>query len=354
MFENKRILVTGGTGSFGHQVAKDLIQHKPSKIVVFSRDEDKQNRMRYDLGKHVGLFEFIIGDVRDSQSVQKAMRGVDIVFHAAALKQVPSAEYNVMEAVKTNVLGAQNVFDAAIRENVEKVVAISTDKAVEPVNAMGISKAMQERLATTANLARGDARTVFANIRYGNVVGSRGSVVPLFRQQLRDGKDLTITDRTMTRFILTLPESTQLIFHAAKHGVGGETFVKKMPGHTVLELAEVLKEKFGTSKTKIVDVGIRPGEKLHETLVSPAESLRTVDAGDYYVILPQVTIPQTDLHYAKLKRMEELGRFASDNAPRLKPADIAEVLKKAGWFDNEPPSYSFGQLEINTSTETTK
>lgn len=353
MFDGKRILVTGGTGSFGHQVAKDLIAHNPSRIVVLSRDEDKQNRMRYDLGPHADLFQFHIGDVRDLESVRKAMRGVDLVFHAAALKQVPSCEYNVMEAVKTNILGAQNVFQAAIEANAEKVVAISTDKAVEPINAMGMSKAMQERLATTANLTRGDAQTVFTCIRYGNVSGSRGSVVPLFRKQLADGKDLTITDRRMTRFILTLPESTQLIFYAAKHGVGGEVFVKKMPGHTVLELAELLKERYGSKKTKIIDIGIRPGEKLHETLVSPVESLRTVDAGDYYVILPQVAIPETEAHYQGIPRMEELGRFDSENAPRLDKAGIADVLERAGWMSPTLPSYTFDTLTTATQATAT-
>lgn len=346
MFAGKTILVTGGTGSFGHQVAIDLIKEKPGKIVVFSRDEDKQNRMRYDLGKYASLFEFIIGDVRDQNSVERALRGVDIVFHAAALKQVPSCEYNVMEAVNTNILGAQNVFRAAIIHDIEKVVAISTDKATEPVNAMGMSKAMQERLSTVANLNRGAAKTVFVNVRYGNVAGSRGSVIPLFRKQLADGKDLTITDRRMTRFILTLAESTQLIFHAARHGVGGEVFVKKMPAHTVEHLAEVLKERFGTSQTKIIDVGVRPGEKLHETLVSPSESFRTVDAGDYYVILPQVEIAETEKHYKGKPRMEQLGRFASDNAVRLEHDGIVDVLKRAGWYDDETPSYGFDTLDL--------
>ena len=185
---------------------------------------------------------------------------------------------------------------------------------------------------------------MFVNVRYGNVCGSRGSVVPLFRKQLADGKDLTITDKRMTRFILTLPESTQLIFHAAAHGIGGEVFVKKMPAHTVTDLAEVLREHYGTKKTKIRDVGIRPGEKLHETLVSPVESLRTVDHGDYYVILPQVEIPETEAHYAKIPRMEQLGRFASDNAPRLDQAGIADVLTRAGWLGETLPSYSFDKL----------
>lgn len=346
MFTGKTILVTGGTGSFGHQVAIDLIKEKPDKIVVFSRDEDKQNHMRYDLGKYASLFQFIIGDVRDQNSVERALRGVDIVFHAAALKQVPSCEYNVMEAVNTNIVGAQNVLRAAIIHNIEKVIGISTDKAVEPINAMGISKAMQERLVTVANLNRGGAQTVFVNVRYGNVAGSRGSVIPLFRKQLSEGKDLTITDRRMTRFILTLPESTQLIFHAAKHGVGGEVFVKKMPAHTVEHLAEVLRDKFGKKGTKITDMGVRPGEKLHETLVSPVESLRTVDAGDYFVILPQVEIPQTEKYYKGKPRMEELGRFASDNATQLDHKGITDVLTRAGWMDKQPPEYSFNTLDL--------
>lgn len=350
MFKNKRILVTGGTGSFGHQVAKDLIREQPTRIIIFSRDEDKQNRMRYDLGPHTNLFEFKIGDIRDYASISNAMKKVDLVFHAAALKQVPSCEYNVMEAVNTNIIGAQNVLRAAIEENVEKVVAISTDKAVEPINAMGMSKAIQERLTAIANLNRGQNRTIFVNVRYGNVCGSRGSVVPLFRKQLSDGKDLTITDRRMTRFILTLAESTQLIFHAAKYGVGGEVFVKKMPAHTVEDLAEILRNRFGKTSTKIIDVGIRPGEKLHETLVSPVESLRTVDAGDYYVILPQILIPETEKYYSEHKKMKQLDRFSSDNATRLNKTEITEILKHAGWFNDEIPTYGFDTLVATTTT----
>ncbi len=292
IIKGKRIMVTGGTGSFGRMFIGEILKYGPKEIIVFSRDEDKQGAMRMEYAKESRL-RFMLGDIRDFRSVREAMRGVDIVIHAAALKWITEVERNVWEGIKTNVIGAQNIIEAARDENVEKVVALSTDKAVEPINAYGMAKALQERLITTANLYD-TGRTVFVSTRYGNVLGSRGSVVPHFKKLLSEGKPLTITDSEMTRFVLTLKQSVELVLTALSEGVGGEVFVRKMPGHTVVNLAEVLLESSGKSLKNIINVGIRPGEKIHESLISPSESVRTVEFGDYYVVLPQISIPAVD------------------------------------------------------------
>ncbi|MFA5358754.1 MAG: polysaccharide biosynthesis protein [Patescibacteria group bacterium] len=338
MFRGKRILVTGGTGSFGHQIVNDLIPYEPAEIRVFSRDEKKQHDMRLEY-PDVKFLTFVIGDVRDAASVRSAMRGIDIVFNAAALKQVPSCEYHVIQAVKTNILGPHNVIEAALQEDVEKVITISTDKACEPINAMGISKAMQERLFVSANLEKGNKRTVFAGVRYGNVLGSRGSVVPLFKQLAEEGKDLPITDRLMTRFIITLPQSIELVFYAAEHAVGGEMFVKKMPAHTITDLAEIILARHGKNENqKVVEKGIRPGEKIHESLVSPSESLHCIDQGDYFVILPQISLPDVEAKYGSLinnlpgPTQQKSFRYSSENTQRLSKEDLGELLKNEGWI----------------------
>ena len=225
LFSGKRVLVTGGTGSFGHQIVDRLLEEDPAEIRIFSRDEDKQVRMSEEYGmghqypRKAGM-NFVIGDVRNQNSVRAAVRGIDVIFHAAALKQVPLCEYHVWEAVQTNVIGAQNVIQAALEENVEKVVAVSTDKAVKPVNAMGMTKSIQEKLFTAANFHKSGKKTVFLCVRYGNVVGSRGSVIPLFKRQIEAGGPITITDRRMTRFMLTLPQAIELVFHAVTKGIG--------------------------------------------------------------------------------------------------------------------------------------
>ena len=335
MFKNKRVLVTGGTGSFGHQIVKRLLEQSPSEIRILSRDEKKQDDMKY-LYKDRKDMRFVIGDVRDIQSVRKAIRNVEVVFHAAALKQVPSSEYNPLEAVKTNILGAQNVVDAALEENVEKVIAISTDKAVEPVNVMGMSKAIQERIITSANQFRDGKRTVFACVRYGNVLGSRGSVIPLFRKLIELGKPLTLTHEDMTRFIITLNQAIDLVFIATNDAIGGEIFVLKMPAHTVKELAETMIEEIGAKNREIKITGIRPGEKIHETLVSPVESMRTVEKGSYYIILPQISVKEVDEKYPEYLR-KDIFRFSSDNAERINKKQIKEILKKEGWLDKMAP-----------------
>lgn len=329
IIKNKRILVTGGTGSFGKMFVKEIAKLSPKEIIIFSRDEDKQGAMRMEFASEKNL-RFVLGDIRDYRSVREAMRGVDIVVHAAALKWITEVEYNVWEGIKTNVIGAQNIIEAARDEGVEKVVALSTDKAVEPINAYGMAKALQERLVTTANLYD-VGRTVFVSTRYGNVLGSRGSVVPHFKKLIAEGRRLTVTDVNMTRFVLTLKESVDLVLTAMTEGVGGEVFVRKMPGHTITDLAEVLLEESKKSVKDVVVTGIRPGEKIHETLIGPAESTRTVEFGDYYVILPQISIPAVEKKYAGKKRLGEF-RYASDNTKRIGKKELKKILKNEGWL----------------------
>lgn len=329
LFSGKKILVTGGTGSFGHQIVDRLMKENPAEIRIFSRDEKKQYDMQFEYRGNNKL-RFIVGDVRNKESLINAMRGADIVFHAAALKQVPSCEYNPFEAVKTNTSGAQNVIESALFHNVEKVIAISTDKAVEPVNVMGMTKAIQERLITSANVHRDGKRTIFACVRYGNVLGSRGSVIPVFRNQIDSGQNLTLTDNAMTRFILTLDNAIDLVFKSVEYALGGEIFVLKIPAHTVTELAEVMIEASG-KKLKIIETGIRPGEKIHETLVSPTESIKTIEKENLYIILPQVEIKEIEKKY-KNYHNKNLYRFSSDTAERLTKPQIKAMLKKEGWI----------------------
>jgi len=337
MFKGKRILVTGGTGSFGHQIVKRLLELKPDEIRILSRDEKKQDDMKYKYSDKKEL-RFIIGDVRDKESLRRAARNIDIIFHAAALKQVPSSENNPVEAVKTNILGAQNVVEIALEENIEKVIAISTDKAVEPVNVMGMSKAIQERIITAANQYRDGKRTVFASVRYGNVLGSRGSVVPLFRNLISEGKSLTLTHIDMTRFIITLPQAIELVLTATREAVGGEIFVLKMPAHTLMDLAEIMVDELNPKSKEIKIVGIRPGEKIHETLVSPVESMRTVEKEGHYIILPQIKISEVEEKHKNILN-DNLFRYSSDNAERLSKKQLKDILKKEGWLDKTIPTH---------------
>lgn len=323
--KGKRILVTGGTGSFGKMFISKILGYAPKEIIVFSRDEDKQGRMRLEMkGKPV---RFVLGDIRDPRSIREALRGVDIVIHAAALKWIPEVEYNVWEGVKTNVVGIQNILEAAKDENVQKVIALSTDKAVSPINAYGMTKALQERLVTTANLYNGTLRTVFVSTRYGNVLGSRGSVVPHFLSLIQQNKPLTITDPKMTRFLLTLSESVDLVLEALTEGVGGEIFVKQMPAHTIGDLADIFLEEFHLPKSMKKITGIRPGEKIHEVLVGEYEGDRTVVLGEYYVILPQIALPALEKKYKEKKR---LGSFlyTSNTTKMLSKKQLHAILKK--------------------------
>ena len=278
-FDGKNILITGGTGSFGNRfIARLLKEHKPKKVIVFSRDELKQSQMQERITDL--RMRYLVGDIRDLPRLQRAFHGVHIVVHAAALKQVPTLEYNPFEAVQTNVIGAENIINAAIDQGVERVVALSTDKAVNPANLYGATKLCMEKLFISGNSYAAGEKTRFSVVRYGNVVGSRGSVVPLFLKKREEGV-LPITDERMTRFWITLDQGVDLVLYAAERMVGGEIFVPKIPSMKVIDLAKVLGPK---CKTKIV--GIRPGEKLHEVLLTEEESARTVDAGSVFVIKP--------------------------------------------------------------------
>ncbi|MDO8788908.1 MAG: polysaccharide biosynthesis protein [Sulfuritalea sp.] len=324
MFDNKVLMITGGTGSFGNAVLSRFLQTNVKEIRIFSRDEKKQEDMRIALN-HPKL-KFYIGDVRDYDSIHDAMKGVDYVFHAAALKQVPSCEFYPMEAVRTNVLGAENMMNAAIASGVERVVVLSTDKAVYPINAMGLSKAMMEKLMVAKARMRSEGETVLCATRYGNVMASRGSVIPLFVGQLKEGRPLTITDPTMTRFLMSLEDSVDLVLYAFEHGRQGDTFVQKAPASTVEVLAQALKELFNPDG-EIRIIGTRHGEKLFESLVSREEMARADDMGAYY----RVPADNRDLNYSKFFDDGEiviatLDDYTSHNTTRLDVAGVKKLL----------------------------
>ncbi len=279
-WSNKVVLVTGGTGSFGKKIVKILLEeYKPEKVIVYSRDELKQHEMRTS-GYDAPNLRYFIGDVRDLDRMRRAFEGVDIVVHAAALKQVPACEYNPMEAIKTNILGSSNVIDAALDAQVEKVIALSTDKAVNPVNLYGATKLAAEKLFVQSNSYAGGRKTRFSCVRYGNVVGSRGSVVPVFLKQ-RDQGEVTVTDERMTRFWISLEQGVRFVIRCAEHMHGGEVFVPKIPSMTILDLAKTI-----APDAKVNVVGIRPGEKLHEVLISEDEARTTVELDDMFVVQP--------------------------------------------------------------------
>lgn len=280
--KNKTILITGGTGSFGNRVAKYLEQHNPKKIIIYSRDEKKQHEMQIENPN----YHYVIGDIRDYNRLYQVMNRIDYVFHAAALKHVPACENYPYEAVKTNILGSENLCRSAIARGVEAVVALSTDKAVKPVNSMGISKSMMEKIVCSQNMYQNDTR--FSCVRYGNVMGSRGSVIPYFKKLLNDGKDLPLTVPGMTRFMMTLDESVDLVLFALTHSLGGEIFVKKAPACTIQFLADSIIQKFGMGQNISTNVvGIRPGEKLDEVLVNEYEIQRAQENEQFFTIYPE-------------------------------------------------------------------
>lgn len=326
MFKDKVLLITGGTGSFGNAVLNRFLHSDFAEIRIFSRDEKKQEDMRISLKSD--KLRFYIGDVREYDSVHDALRGVDCVFHAAALKQVPSCEFYPMEAVRTNVLGAENVMRAAIANEVKRCVVLSTDKAVYPINAMGISKAMMEKLMVAKSRLCDPGKTVLSATRYGNVMASRGSVIPLFLQQLQQGKPLTLTDPNMTRFLMSLEESVDLVLYAFEHARPGDIFVQKAPASTVGDLAQAMTELLlSTSDVKII--GTRHGEKLYESLVSREEMARADNLGGYY----RIPADSRDLNYDKYfvegeTKISELDDYTSHNTNRLDVAQIKEVLLK--------------------------
>jgi len=327
MFKDKVLLITGGTGSFGNAVLKRFLDSDLKEVRIFSRDEKKQDDMRK---KYVNSkLKFYIGDVRDYQSVLNATRGVDYIFHAAALKQVPSCEFHPLEAVKTNVLGTENVLEAAIQNGVKRVVCLSTDKAVYPINAMGISKAMMEKVMVAKSRNVDETKTVICGTRYGNVMASRGSVIPLFIEQIRANNPLTITDPNMTRFMMTLADAVDLVLYAFEHGSNGDIFVQKSPAATIEVLAKALTRLMDKPDFPINVIGTRHGEKLYEALLSREEMACAEDRGDYFRVPPDLR----DLNYAKFvevgeEKISHMEDYNSHNTERLDVEGMKKLLLK--------------------------
>jgi UDP-glucose 4-epimerase len=333
-FNDEVLLITGGTGSFGNAVVSRFLASNVREIRIFSRDEKKQEEMRLSLNN--SKLKFYIGDVRDYDSIYQALKGVDYVFHAAALKQVPSCEFFPIEAFKTNVMGANNVINASIALNIKKLVVLSTDKAVYPINAMGISKAMSEKVmvARSRQLSNGD--TVLCATRYGNVMASRGSVIPLFISQIQHGKNITITDPCMTRFLMSLKDSVDLVVYAFRNAQQGDIFVQKAPASTVLNLAHALIDLFGGTKDNIKIIGTRHGEKLFESLVSREEMAKAEDLGRYY----RIPADNRDLNYSDFfdvgeLKVSELNDFTSHNADQLNVSGVKNLLLNLDYIQAE-------------------
>jgi UDP-glucose 4-epimerase len=333
MFKDKILMITGGTGSFGNAVLNRLLSTNIAEIRIFSRDEKKQDDMRLSLNNE--KLKFHIGDVRNYDSIYEAMKGVDYVFHAAALKQVPSCEFYPMEAVRTNILGTENILNSASARGVQRVVVLSTDKAVYPINSMGISKAMAEKLmvAKSRNQQHGDA--ILCATRYGNVMASRGSVIPLFISQLKAGKPLTVTDPNMTRFLMSLEDSVDLVFYAFANGQQGDIFVQKAPASTVADLAQALIELF-ESNSSVRIIGTRHGEKLYESLISREEMAHAHDLGDYY----RLPADNRDLNYSKYfnigeEKISAMDDYTSHNTHRLNCAEVKDLLLQLDFIKGE-------------------
>lgn len=333
MFNNTTLLITGGTGSFGNAVLRRFLHTDIKEIRVFSRDEKKQEDMRIELNN--SKVKFYIGDVRNYDSLYSAMHGVDYVFHAAALKQVPSCEFYPMEAVRTNVLGTENVLNAVLANKVKKVICLSTDKAVYPINAMGISKAMMEKLMVAKARTTDTTQTIICGTRYGNVMASRGSVIPLFIKQIREGKPLTITDPNMTRYLMSLEDAVDLVIYAFNNARQGDIFVQKAPASTIMDLAIAVKELFQAGNP-IKVIGTRHGEKLYETLLTREERVKAENLGGYYRIVPD----DRDLNYGKYftegeEKIAEVEDYNSHNTRRLNVAEIKELLLKLDYIRQE-------------------
>jgi len=325
MFKNKVLLITGGTGSFGNAVLRGFLDTDIKEIRIFSRDEKKQDDMRklYSNDK----LKFYLGDVRDVNSVIDAVRGVDFIFHAAALKQVPSCEFYPMQAVQTNVIGTENVLNAAINAKVKKVIVLSTDKAVYPINAMGVSKAMMERVTVAKSRNLRDDETMIACTRYGNVMASRGSVIPLFIDQIRSAKTITITDPAMTRFMMSLDQAVDLVMFAFKNGQNGDIFVQKAPAATIELLTTTLKNMLKKPEHEVKVIGTRHGEKLYETLLTKEEMVKALDMGNYY----RIPSDNRDLNYTKFVEdgeevVTQAGEYHSHNTHRLDELELKKML----------------------------
>lgn len=333
MFDDKALMITGGTGSFGNTVLNRFLSTEVKEIIIFSRDEKKQEDMRIELNN--SKVKFYIGDVRSYDSICRAMAGVDYVFHAAALKQVPSCEFYPMEAVLTNVMGTENVLNAAIANNVKRVVLLSTDKAVYPINAMGISKAMGEKILVAKSRTVREGGPILSATRYGNVMASRGSVIPLLIEKIKAGLPLTVTDPKMTRFLMSLEDSVDLVLHAFEHGEQGDIFVQKAPASTIADLVQALKELFN-SEAVIKIIGTRHGEKLYESLVSREEMAKAEDMGKYY----RIPADNRDLNYDKFilegqPEANDVDDYTSNNTTRLTVKEIQELLLTLSYIQDE-------------------
>jgi UDP-N-acetylglucosamine 4,6-dehydratase len=339
MFKNCILLITGGTGSFGNAMLKGFLNSELKEIRIFSRDEKKQEDMRITYKND--KLNFVIGDVRDFDSINNAMRGVDYVFHAAALKQVPSCEFYPMQAIQTNIVGAENVLEAAAQNNVKRVVVLSTDKAVYPINVMGISKAMMEKMviAKARDTRVKDLNAIYTATRYGNVMCSRGSIIPLFIKQIKEGNPLTVTNPNMTRFMMSLDDSVELVMFAFKYGNPGDIFVQKSPGATILDLANALKELFN-AKNEIIIIGERHSEKMHETLCSKEEMSKSEDLGRFY----RIPADFRDLNYTKYVQDNGVklfdAEYNSDNTERLDVESIKNLLLTLNYVQNELALYN--------------
>lgn len=340
LFKGKTLMITGGTGSFGNAVLNRFLKSDVGEIRVFSRDEKKQDDMRHEFQAKMpdvaDKIKFYIGDVRDIASVKNAMHGVDFIFHAAALKQVPSCEFFPVEAVKTNVLGTENVLSAAIDEGVRSVICLSTDKAAYPVNAMGTSKAMMEKVIVAKSRTVSPDKTKICCTRYGNVMCSRGSVIPLWIEQIRNGQPITITEPEMTRFIMSLDEAVDLVLFAFEHGTSGDILVQKAPACTIRTQAEAVCELFGGDKNNIKIIGIRHGEKMYETLLTNEECAHAVDMGDFY----RVPCDKRGLNYDKYFKNGDTDRnhfseFNSNNTDLLDVAQVKEKLMELDYIKGE-------------------
>jgi UDP-glucose 4-epimerase len=324
IIENKKILITGGTGSLGHQIVKILAKFNPSQIIIISRDENKHFNMQ-NFYSQFHFLKFELGDIRDYSRMKEIIKDVDIIIHAAALKHVHYSESQPMEFIKTNILGTKNIIDLAIENKIPVFVGIGTDKAVKPVNIYGMSKAIQEKLIIAAS--KNSIETRFINVRYGNVIGSRGSVIPFFKDKILKGETLPLTEPSMTRYLLRLEEAVELILYAIKNGKGGETFVKKMPAATIIDIAKAFGERLTGNKdypTKVV--GIRPGEKIHELLVSEDEMRRAIEFEDHYAIYDYGVLKEPRLIN------KDINEYGSYNTKRLNQEEILELLKKDGWI----------------------
>lgn len=333
MFKDKVLMITGGTGSFGKAVLSRFLTTNVREIRIYSRDEKKQEEMRLTMNND--KLKFYIGDVRSYDSIHQAMKGVDYVFHAAALKQVPSCEFYPLEAVNTNVLGAENVMNAAIANSVQRVIVLSTDKAVYPINAMGMSKALMEKFMVAKSRMQDDSDAVLCATRYGNVMASRGSVIPLFIKQLKEGKPITVTDPNMTRFLMSLEDSVDLVLHAYEHASQGDILVQKSPASTVADLAQALKEIFNLDNPVQI-IGTRHGEKLYESLVSREEMARVEDMGRYY----RIPADNRDLNYNSYfssgkEKISSLDDYTSHNTERLNVEQVKELLLGLDYIQEE-------------------